>query len=120
MLTKVLFTAAIIAIVVAIYRIRAARIGSYRNDQPQRNAFGLRVTYGFVALLIVIGGVFYFLHWRNEHRVVTIRVFDSQSGSATVYKAYRKSIQGLSFQSLDGKLVKLGEADRVEMIEEPH
>ncbi len=128
MLTKILFTALVVAVVYALYRFRSrtaqgaaaapakpAAIQSKEHSGHSR--LGRIAAYGLVALIIAISSVFYYLHWREQHTVVTIRVIDGRSGNATVYKAYKKSITGSRFESLDGKTVILGEAERVEMVE---
>ncbi|MDH3639982.1 MAG: antitermination protein NusG [Gammaproteobacteria bacterium] len=118
MLTKILFTAAVIGVVIAVYRFRSTRdIKTQRSGAPA-NPAGVWMAYGFVGVLVVLSLGWYILHWRAEHRVVTIRVFHDQSGTSTVYRAHRNAIQGRSFESLDGRRVTLGERDRVEMIEE--
>jgi len=127
MLTKILFTALIVAAVYALYRFRSRTAG--RGGAPARAAdpvpprgtsrIGRIAAYGLVGLIIAISAGFYYLHWQEQHRIVMIRVIDGRSGNATTYQAYKKSISGSRFESLDGKTVILGEAERVEMVERP-
>ena len=128
MLTKILFTALVVAVVYVLYRFRmrppqrgtAALPKPAATPVPVKGAhsrLGRIAAYSLVALIIAISSVFYYLHWREQHTVVTIRVIDGRGGNATVYKAYKKSITGSRFESLDGRTVILGEAERVEMIE---
>lgn len=127
MLTKILFTAVVVAMVYALYRFRSRTAqGAAAQAKPaaiqskaqgEHSRLGRIAAYGLVALIIAISSVFYYLHWREQHTIVTIRVIDGRSGNATVYKAYKKSITGSRFESLDGKTVILGEAERVEMVE---
>ncbi|MDH3282666.1 MAG: hypothetical protein OEQ18_16280 [Gammaproteobacteria bacterium] len=120
MLTKILFTAAVIGLVVAIYRFRRTRdlTPRERRSAAAVNPAGVWMVYGLIGVLVALSGGWYFLHWRAAHRVVTIRVFHDQSSTPTIYRAYRKAIEGRTFDSLDGRHVRLGERDRVEMIEE--
>ena len=120
MLTKILFTALVIFSVYAFYRLkRRAPQGESRTRQTvQTSPVGRYTAYGFVALLLVVSGVIFVYQWHQAHGVVTIRVIDGNSNNVTVYKAYRKSIKGNRFESHDGKLVVLGEAERVEFIDE--
>jgi hypothetical protein len=121
MLTKILFTALVIAVVYVVYRSRfripstAARPAA---EATNGNPFGRIAAYGFVGVLILISSIFYFLHWREEHQVISIRVIDSGSGQTTTYRAYHKSIRdnGKRFESLDGKTVIIGTAERVEIL----
>jgi hypothetical protein len=121
MLTKILFTALVIAVVYAVYRARSgAPATGPRRLAPVApdNRFGRIAAYGFIGVLILVSSIFYYLHWREEHRVISIRVIDSGSGEATTYRAYRKSIKesGKRFQSLDGRTVIVGDAERVEIL----
>ncbi len=127
MLTKVLFTALVIAVVYVLYRFRSrtstpasktrAAIPQQAPARRGHSRIGRIAAYAFVGLIIAISAGFYYLHWQEQHRIVTIRVIDGRSGNATTYQAYKKSITGSRFESLDGKTVILGEAERVEMIE---
>lgn len=118
MLTKILVTALVIVAVLVFYRIknsggaRAARRPEARS--PADNRFGRMVAYGFVGVLMLISAVWYGLHWREQHRIITIRVI-GESGTTT-YKAYNKDLKGSRFESIDGRTVRLGESERVEII----
>lgn len=120
MLTKILFTALVIVIVAVVFRVRTRAVKSPpAAAAPQVNS---RVTpqliaYLFVGIILAVSGLVYYLHWRDEHRIVTIRVINSATGEAASYQAYRKRIEGRRFQTLDGRAVTLGDADRVEMLE---
>ena len=119
MLTKLLFTGLIILGVYIFYRYRG-RVRSQPKQiaeptQPSRT--GRVAVYAFVCALLLISGAVFFYQWREAHQVVTIRVIDSASNNVTIYQAYRKSIKGNRFESLDGKTVVLGEAERVEYID---
>ena len=121
MLTKILFTALVIAVVYVVYRARS-RTAASGPGRPRAvvedNRFGRFAAYGFIGVLILVSSVFYYLHWREEHRVISIRVIDGSSGEATTYRAYQKSIKdnGKRFESLDGRTVIVGDAERVEML----
>ena len=120
MLTKILFTGFIIFVVYAFYRFRGRtpRKLAPRAQQPARpSAIGRFAAYGFVAVLAIVSGVIFLYQWQQAHTVVTIRVIDGSTDNVTIYKAYQKSIKGNRFESLDGKFVVLGEAERVEFIE---
>lgn len=131
MLTKILFTALVVAVVYALYRFRArtgpaqgrpVRSPAKKDQATSGPRGGSRVgriaAYSLVGLIVLISAGFYYLHWQEEHRIVMIRVIDGRSGNATTYRAYKKSIDGSRFESLDGKTVILGEAERVEMVED--
>lgn len=119
MLTKILFTGLIIVAVYVFYRHRGrVRVKPKEATQAKEpNSTGRFAVYGVVGVLLLVSGAVYFYQWQQAHRVITIRVIDSASNHVTVYQAYQKSIKGNRFESLDGKTVVLGEAERVEYIE---
>lgn len=119
MLTKILVTILVILAVITFYRVKnsgrvteAAR--RLESRSPAEKRFGRLVAYGFVALLILISSGWYALHWQEQHRIITIRVI-GESGTTT-YKAYNKDLKGNRFDTIDGKTVRLGESERVEII----
>ncbi|MDZ7840526.1 MAG: hypothetical protein U5R46_06855 [Gammaproteobacteria bacterium] len=119
MLTKILVTVLVVIAVLTFYRVKnsgrvtdAARRLEARTPADKR--FGRMVAYGFVGLLILISAVWYGLHWKEQHRIITIRVIsDSQT---TTYKAYNKDLKGNRFESIDGRTVILGDSERIEII----
>lgn len=120
MLTKILVTVLVVLGVMTFYRVKnSGRVESAaRRVEAQAAAaasrFGRRVAYGIVAGLLLISAILYGLHWREQHRIMTIRVI-GDNGTAT-YKAYKKDLKGNRFRSIDGKTVILGSSERVEII----
>lgn len=119
MLTKILVTVLVVIAVLTFYRVKnsgrvtqAARRLEARTPADKR--FGRMVAYGFVGLLILISAFWYGLHWREQHRIITIRVI-GESGTTT-YKAYNKDLKGNRFESIDGRTVILGDSERIEII----
>ena len=119
MLTKILFTGLIIFVVYAFYRFRGRTPGKpvARTQPAKPSGIGRFAAYGFVVVLLIVSGVIFIYQWQQANRVVTIRVIDGSNNNVTIYQAYQKSIKGSRFESLDGKFVVLGEAERVEFIE---
>lgn len=117
MLTKVLFTLIVIVAVALIFRQKTeARRGDGRRRQrtPQTGIQSKTIVYAILGLIIAISALLFFLHWQNQHRIINIIVTDG-SGATATYQAYKKSIEGRSFVTLDGREVTLGDNDRVEM-----
>ena len=119
MLLKVLFTLAVILVVAVIFRVK---------NQPQkpppldavtgRSGGGLSsraVIYTLLGLIISISILIFVLHWSDQRQIINIRVTNSQ-GETINYQAYRKTIEGRRFTTLDGVDVTLGASDRVEML----
>lgn len=122
MLTKILFTAAVIAVVYFVYRGRTRatppRPVPQKDRQPETSSISPRtVAYIFIALLVAISSLIFVINWNEQNRIVNIRVIGAD-GEAITYQARRKSIEGREFVTLDGRNVALGDNDRIEMIEE--
>ncbi|MEE9447474.1 MAG: hypothetical protein V3V09_05915, partial [Arenicellales bacterium] len=73
------------------------------------------VAYLLIALLILVSGVVYYFSWSDRHQLVTLRVINANN-DLSEYQAYRTDIKGREFTSIDGKLVRLADSDRIEMI----
>lgn len=121
MLTKILFTALVIIVVMLVFRTQSQRRAKAPAPRPAAKQPASRVTpqliaYLFVGIIAGLSGLFYYLHWLDEHRIVTIRVISGAGGEQTTYQAYRKSIEGRNFETLDGRVVNLGDADRIELL----
>lgn len=121
MLTKILVTILVILGVLTFYRVKnssRADLAARRIEAKAAAAgsrFGRMVAYSFVIGLLLISGVWYALHWREQHRIITIRVIGDNG--TTTYKAYNKDLKGSQFRSIDGKTVILGDSERVEIID---
>jgi hypothetical protein len=118
MLTKILFTLAVIIVVALVFRVK--------TQQPAQ-AVAPAGHCGACWGLGFDGGVFpawasarnlgagLFLHWQAQHRIINIRVTDGQ-GQTLIYQAYQKTIEGRRFTTLDGIAVDLGQGDRIEIL----
>ena len=118
MFTKLLFTALVVAGVYALYRVRS-RTGPQlaKPDNPADNRFGRLVSYGFVGVLIMISAIAYYFHWQSQQQVVSVRVLDSGSGNLTTYQVYRHSLEGRHLRTVDGRTVRLGTRERLEILD---
>ncbi len=118
MLTKLLFTALVIAGVYALYRFRS-RTGLLpsKPDPLTDNRFGRLVSYGFVGMLITISAIAYYFHWQSQRQVVSVRVIDSSTGNLTTYQVYRHSIEDKHLRTVDGRTVLLGAGERLEVLD---
>ncbi len=119
MLTKVLFTLAVIIIVAVVFRYKgeksAASAPRRTASRPaQRGVQSRTVIYALLGLILAISVLLFVLHWQDQHEIVNIEVTDG-GGNTISYQAYKKSIEGRHFTTLDGRRVTLGDNDRVEM-----
>ena len=122
MLTKILFTLAVIIVVYLVYRTKSAPPSKKRTKAQLAEAARQRrvvqiVAYAFIGIFAVVGGVIFLLNWWEDHRVIDIRVVNANSGQTVTYQAYKKAIEGRRFTTVDGREVTLGDNDRVEMVE---
>ena len=120
MLTKIIFTLAVIIIVALIFRTKTqpARLRHpIDNDKDSGGISARFVAYTLLALVIATSALVFVLHWNEQHRIMNIQVTDSQGQSVT-YQAYKKSIDGRRFTTLDDVGVTLGADDRIEILDE--
>ena len=124
MLTKLLFTAIVIIIVLLVFRTRHHKTkppSPTINDEPPGIGISARaIAYTLLIVVLAVSGVIFTLHWSEQHRVVDIRVTNAQ-GEITRYQAYKKTIQGQGrrFITLEGVTVNPGDDFQVEMVEQP-
>ena len=120
MLTKIIFTLAVIVIVALIFRTKAqpARLRNTTENVKDSGGVSARfIAYTLLALVIATSALVFVLHWNEQHRIMSIQVTDSQGQSVT-YHAYKKSINGRRFTTLDGVAVTLGADDRIEILDD--
>lgn len=122
MLTKILFTIAVIIVVLLVYQarfrpvsqaVRKAKSDSFFAQKPSK-----WVVYTVAGILALASGVVYFFKWQSDNAVVTIRVISAQQEQPFIYKARQKDFKGRTFTTLDGRVVKLGDSERIELLEE--
>jgi hypothetical protein len=116
MLTKILVTLVVIIVVALVFRTKTApkRARVVEVVEQQGSLSVKAVAYSIIAVLIVISATIFFFKYQSDNRIVNITVI-SGDGTSTVYQARQKSIKGRQFETLDNRLVTLGESDRVEM-----
>lgn len=113
MLTKILFTLAVIAAVVMLVRLRARAAPA--QTVPDESAQGFRWLALVAVGLMVIGSAFFIWQtWRDASEVMVLRVVDTRSGHVTEYQAYRSDVDGRSFRTVDGRHITLAETERLE------
>ena len=94
------------------------RTPSASFPQPQTKAskrLPLLAAYTTLVFLLAIGTLVYYLDWKEDHRVMNIRVINTNTGTTGNYLAYRFMIQDRSFVTLDGRTVTVSNTERIEM-----
>jgi len=122
MLTKVLFTILVIVAVVLFVRYRtAARVPAQGRASEAPPAWYWRALPA-VLLLAALGSavLVFWLDWREEQRVFTVRVIDTRSGDVRSYLVRRGDVHGRRFTTVDGRTVTLADVERMELMEGEH
>lgn len=124
MISKLLFTLGVIGIAWLVIRNRS------RSDQVSSAEQTTRLTapsiqqtsrtprlaaYGLIVFMILASGVVLYLQWRDEYRIVSIQVINTQTGQSVIYEARRGDVDDRQFQTLDGRIVNVADIERIEM-----
>lgn len=128
MLTKILFTSLVILVMLFYVRHQQTRRAEHQptrspsKDLPQTlfkpsPRLSRIAAYTVLLLMLAIGGLFYYLDWKEDHRVINIRVINTSTGEIGSYLAYQSMIRGRSFVTLDGRTITVSNSERVEMSE---
>ena len=121
MLIKILFTMAVIIVVIVFFRRKrgdapaVAVPAASRDGEEDRSVSPRTLAYSLLGALAGISLLVFELNRRAQNRIVDIRVISD--GATTRYRAQRKSIKGRRFVTLDGAQVILGESDRMELLD---
>lgn len=116
MITKILFTITVIIGVLFFFRVKNSRQTNSSAQAAEESApKSSTLAYIFAGLLALVSAVFYYFHWQESHRILTIQVKNDLTGTTTIYKAYKSDVAGRQFITLDGKEVRLGDNDRTEI-----
>ncbi len=120
MLTKILFTVIVIVIVLLVYQTRFKPVArTVQKMRPGDSTFvkpSKWVIYSVVFVLALASGVVYFFKWQNDNSIITIHVVSVDREEPAIYKALQKNIKGRTFTTLDGRIVTLGDSDRIEIL----
>lgn len=115
MLSKILFTLAVIAAVVLLFRLRARPVPQ-AEAAPDETAQGFRWLALLAVGLMILGSAYFIWQtWRDASEVLVLKVVDTRSGHVTEYRAYRSDLDGRSFRTLDGRRITLAETERLEV-----
>jgi uncharacterized protein HemX len=130
MLTKILITALVIVLAFAIggARARQATVRRSTGQAPARTPSGSGpgsrfeaalpklAAYGVIVILLLGVAGYLFMNWQDEHRELTVRVINTQSGQTTRYLVEKRALKGRSFETIDGRTVTLADTERMEVL----
>jgi len=124
MITKLLLTLSVIGIAWLVIRNRSRRDEISALEQTTRLAAPANpktspaprlAAYALIIFMVLASGVFLYLQWRDEYRIVTVQVINTQTGHSVTYQARRGDVDGRRFQTLDGRVVSVADIERIEM-----
>jgi hypothetical protein len=123
MLSKLFLTLAVIFLVALILKRRplqesgaqgaktSAKVG---GEKPKLSELRL-AAYLFLAIIFGLGGVVSAQKWRDDHTVVTIKLYNAGESSPTEYQAFKFELDSRSFTTVDGVQVVVASDERMEL-----
>jgi len=118
-LTKILITLGVIIVVAMVFRTKRLPPGQAAAQTAAQDDTGIKprtVAYALAGVAVLASIFFYYLKYTNDHQVMLIRVTSAANGQIVTYEAYRSDIKGKSFQTIDGRQVTIGDAERFEVL----
>lgn len=126
MFTKLLLTAAVVAVAWLVVRERwrpaddgdsglvkgASPAKAGKDALMPRGAVKL-AAYGVVVLMLLGTGVYLVQGWQRDREVLRVQVVNTYTGKEASYLARRGEINARSFVTLDGRLVQIAEMERL-------
>ena len=121
MLNKILITGLVIVIVFSVsrWRTRRAAVPLVRAAPVETvkplPAWVRPAAYLFAIAVVASSAYWYYSTWQDGQRVVIVRVINTGSGDVANYQARKGSIDGRTFETVDGFIVRVADAERIEV-----
>ncbi len=119
MITKILFTLAVITLCTWYYSAKSGdkpRLREVINPALiKRKKRMLQVALGFMGIMVTAAGIIVYQDINAPPAVVTVHVINTQSGEKISYRAIKDDIQGDSFTTLDGRRIYVAGVERLEV-----
>jgi hypothetical protein len=122
MINKLLITGFVIVVVFSVsrWRTRRAEIPVVRTVPKVPAAKPLPrwvrpAAYAFALAVVASSVSWYYSAWRDDQRIVIVRVINASSGDTVQYQVRKGSIEGRSFETTDGFIVRVADAERIEV-----
>lgn len=130
MITKILFTAAIVVGIMMLVRIIGARKTANQDQRVIDITPGAEhaevqggdrtgpIVIGMLAL-VVIAGIAYvvFSEVAEEQREVIVEVVNTRTGETKQYKVEKGDVRGRTFRTVDGRTVTVADVERIEILD---
>jgi len=124
LITKILFTALIVLAALLFMRHKSSPSRRQVLEQQARQAqqdesrkIAMFVAIAFVSLTLAVSAGLYYSHWQEAHRIFTVQVINSHTGSGETFHVYQGDINGRRFRTIDGRLINLSDSERMEVQE---
>jgi hypothetical protein len=119
MITKILFTLAVIALVTWFFSARRGakpRLREVINPALiKQKKHMLQAALAFMGIMVIAAGIIVYHDISAPPAVVTVHVINTQSGEKISYRAIKDDIQGDSFTTLDGRRIYVAGVERLEV-----
>lgn len=119
MITKILFTLAVIMLCMWFITTRGVAVSRLREvvnpAQLKRKKRFLQAAVAFMLVMLGAAAVVVYRDISAVPETVTVHVINTQSGEKISYRAIREEIQGDSFTTLDGRRIYVAGVERVEV-----
>jgi hypothetical protein len=63
--------------------------------------------------MLVGSALYLFQSWERQHQIVSIQVVNPYNGQVQRYETRRGDIDGRTFRTLDGRLIRIAEMERM-------
>lgn len=119
MFTKLLFAAGLVGLVYLAIRTRLRPPPPLPASAPESNPAVSRLprlaAWGLIGTMVLISAVMLFFDWRDDRRVVDLRVINTNTGRVEHYRAHKAEVEDRRFVTVDGRVVTLADVERLEM-----
>ena len=121
MLTKLLLTVTVIAIVLLFARTRRSPgISSNKGQKPPpdkrpRPSPARLTAWILIAVIVTVTLILSSIQWLSTPAVVLVHVINSSNGNSVSYHAYADRVTARSFETIDGRTIILAEVERAEI-----
>lgn len=122
MLTKFLITAVVIGIAYLVLRSRSSGTPSVEDGDPaspgrKRPLIPTEAlktaAYAVFGIMITGSALYLYQSWERQHQVVDVQVVNPYNGQVQHYEARRGDFNERSFRTLDGRLIRIAEMERL-------
>ena len=115
MFTKLLFTAGLIGLVYLGIRTRLRPTPPARSRAAAPSRLPRLAAWALIGLMLLISSVILFFEWREDYRIVELRVINTNTGNSQSYRAHKGDVEDRRFVTVDGLVVTLADVERLEM-----